>query len=120
MQTLIQPQEIEVWYIIPKIRSSIAKELYNLKVSQIKIAKILGVTKSAVSQYINDKRAAKIDFPEIINNMIQVSAKKLSKNNLLVTDEIQVIIQKIRKIGLLCKYHKEHSKVKLDCTICAD
>ena len=120
MQTLNQPQEIEVWYVIPKIRCEIAKELKGFGEKQTKIAEILGLTKSAVSQYLNDKRAKGLRFPRYIQEKIKVSAKNLQKNKNSLTQEIQKILLEIRKTKLLCKFHKQHSKVKSECTVCTN
>ena len=57
----ILPQEIEVWYIIPAIRRDMSKILVDEhKLSYERTAEFLEITKAAVSQYINNKRAAKI------------------------------------------------------------
>ena len=55
---LIQPQEVEVWYIIPLIRKELALAMKKRKMPQNEIASLLGVTDSAISQYSNNKRAA--------------------------------------------------------------
>lgn len=51
------PCEHAIWYILPQIRSDIAKELVSGGMSQKEAAKRLGVTPAAVSQYLNKKRA---------------------------------------------------------------
>ena len=48
--------EIVVWYVIPTIRSELAKELLNLGMKQKEISELLDITQPAVSQYISDKR----------------------------------------------------------------
>lgn len=115
-----QPQEIEVWYVIPSIRKEIAIELKNLGETQTKISDILGLTKSAVSQYINNKRAKKNEFTDDIINKIKDSSKKISKDPKIITNEIQEIIKEIRKTGLLCKYHRKYSKINEKCNICME
>ncbi|MAE49699.1 hypothetical protein CMI48_02610 [Candidatus Pacearchaeota archaeon] len=59
------PQEIEVWYIIPAIRRGLARCLTGHHgVSYDAVGKMLGISKAAISQYVNNKRAAKIKLPE--------------------------------------------------------
>ena len=118
IQSTYQPQEIEVWYVIPAIRKEIAKELKNLGKNQTEISLILGITKAAVSQYFNDKRGKNIELSKKIELKIKNSAKQISKNPEELTTEIQKIIQEIRKSGLLCKYHKEYSNIKNGCNVC--
>ena len=113
-----QPQEIEVWYVIPAIRKQIAKELKNFGKNQTEISSILGITKAAVSQYFSQKRGKNIVFSKNIELKIKNSAEKISKNPENLTIEIQKIVQEIRKSGLLCKYHKEHSMTKNGCNVC--
>ena len=47
---LIQPQEVEVLYILPAIRRELAKEMKKQGLEQKKIAGLLFVTEAAVSQ----------------------------------------------------------------------
>ncbi len=56
------PQEIEVWYIIPAIRKELARCLIqDHKITYEKTGNIMGITKSAISQYIRNKRATKTE-----------------------------------------------------------
>ena len=118
MQLTHQPQEIEVWYILPAIRKEIAKELKKTGMSQVEISKILGVTKASITHYIKDKRAKNIDFPKQIMCMIKNISKELNINPENSTNKIQKIIQEIRSTGLLCKYHKQYSQIEKECTVC--
>lgn len=115
-----QPQEIEVWYVIPAIRKELAKELKSEGIAQVEIARILGLTKAAVSQYLSDKRAKNMKFPKKIQSMIKESSKKINENSQLLTSEIQKIIQEIRNTGLLCEYHKKYCETTKGCTVCIE
>ena len=59
---ILQPQEIEFHYILPSIRKSLSIHLKRQGLDQKDIAKLLHIRESTVSQYINNKRASKIDF----------------------------------------------------------
>jgi uncharacterized protein len=113
-----QPQEIEVWYIIPAIRRDIAKEMKKLGVSQAEISKTFGLTSAAVSQYINKKRGKNIEFPASITKNIKAASKRLKDNPKCITEEIQKIVYKIRNSGLLCGYHKKYSSITKGCKVC--
>ena len=53
------PCEEALWYVLPQIRSDLAKELIKNGLSQKEVAELLGLTPSAVSQYAHKKRAGK-------------------------------------------------------------
>ena len=56
----LMPQEIELWYIYPSLRKEIAKFMIkNHSLKQKEVADKLGVTKAAVSHYVNEKRSKK-------------------------------------------------------------
>jgi len=102
MHTL--PQEVEVWYIIPAIRRDMAKVLisdYNM--SYEKTGSILGITKAAVSQYLNNKRAAKIRIHEKALEEIKKSCKKLASGKSDAVKEIEKVLAFIRKKSLHCE-----------------
>lgn len=93
---MIQPQELEVWYILPSIRKEIAVCLKKQGLSQKQIAKMLGLSESAISQYSKLKRAKEIHFSENVKNEIKKSANKI-KNKKNVTGEVQRICSLIKK-----------------------
>ncbi|MEM2121485.1 MAG: transcriptional regulator [Candidatus Woesearchaeota archaeon] len=113
----MQPQEVEVWYILPMIRRNLAKELLNLGLKKSEIAKKLGITKAAVSHYVYDKRG---DSARIkgFKKEIKRSAKNIIEGY-CVTREIQKLCMLIRKKGLLCKVHKNYdSNIRGNCNFC--
>lgn len=57
------PCENVVWYVLPAIRSELAKELAKV-ISQKEISEILGITQAAVSQYVSNKRGSRIELPD--------------------------------------------------------
>ena len=120
MQFQQQPQEIEVWYVIPAIRSEIAKELKVFGLSGVKIAQILGITNAAVSQYLNKKRAKDVIFPENIKSMIKDELPGLQKNPEVLRAIIQKITKEIRNTGLLCEYHKRYCDIGEKCAVCIE
>ncbi|MFH1290035.1 MAG: hypothetical protein ABIH92_01365 [Nanoarchaeota archaeon] len=95
------PQEIEVWYVIPAIRSWIARCLIeDFSASYEKVGNILGVSRAAISQYMKGKRAAKIKLPNELGPKIMSTCKVLHKDNTKAVEEIDKILAHIRSKGL--------------------
>ena len=77
----LMPQEIEVWYLLPALRREIALELINkYKFSQREISEILGITESAVSQYLKSKRANELKFSNSELIKIKKCVKEIFKD----------------------------------------
>jgi predicted transcriptional regulator len=115
---MIYPQEIEVWYILPSIRKELAKSLVNQGLTQKEISKKLGITESAVSQYLKQKRANEIIFDDKINKSIERAAKKIMTNG-NVMKEIEKINNIMRKNKFICKiHHKYDDSLPKNCDIC--
>jgi len=114
------PQEIEVWYILPAIRREFTKILIKEhKLSQKKVAELLGVTKAAVSQYKSSKRAKEIRFNEKILSEIKKSAEKIMKNKSNFMKETQRILTVVRKEMVLCEVHRAYNKhISATCKDC--
>jgi len=104
---MLQPQEIEVLYIIPAIRRELAKALIKVNLSQKAVAQILGITPAAISQYISEKRAKEVKFNEAFQKLIEESAKKIAQNHYLVIQEINELCHDFRKSDLICQVHKQ-------------
>lgn len=114
------PEEIEVWYILPAIRRALALEIKAQGISQKQIAKLLGVTEAAVSQYLSKKRAVDVKFDRKTLGQIKDSAKKVSKSKderMLLT-EIRLIMKTAMKQKIICKVHGKISHVPKNCNVC--
>ncbi len=72
------PQEIEVFYTLPAIRREMAISMKASGRKQKEIAKLLCVEESTVSQYIKDKRAAKISLDERFRKDVAKAAKGIA------------------------------------------
>ena len=115
---MIYPQEIEVWYILPAIRRELAKSLIKYGLTQKEIASKLGITESAISQYIKEKRAKSINFDNDIKKSIQESAKGIIKNG-NVMKEVAKISNLIKKNKFICKVHHNYDKsLPENCDVC--
>lgn len=115
------PCEIVVWYVIPTIRSELAKELLNLGMKQKQISEILDITQPAVSQYISDKRGHGIKFEPEVQNVIKDFALDLVEgkaSQLDIIPKMCEICKKVKAEEVVCQMHKEKDNIPLNCTAC--
>ena len=112
------PQEIEVWYIIPAIRKQLAFTMNNNGLNQTEIAKRMGITKSAINQYLNSKRAKDLVFSDKVKTEVANSASKI-KTPMDTIREIQYLITVAKKENVTCDIHRIINKdVPNKCDIC--
>ena len=117
LKNVLQPQEIEVFYIIPAIRSYIAKSLKDLGKSQKEIAKLFGLRESTVSQYITGRRA-KLRISKKTQEKIKEMSKDIKKPIDVVT-VVQAALDEIKNDQEICKIHKQLvSKIPSTCCVC--
>ena len=104
------PQEIEVWYIIPRIRKELSLILISKGYSYEQTGKVLGITKAAVSQYVKNKRANKIKISKEIQKEIKISAEKIHAKESSALAEIQLILKKMKSTKNSCDVCKQYNK----------
>ena len=112
------PQEIEVWYIIPAIRRELTKILIQKhELKQKQVAKILGTSEAAISQYLHKKRATEIKFPKTMKKQFELAAEEILKNNKKAVSEIINLLNLTKKLGVACQACKKHNKgiLKICC-----
>lgn len=114
------PQEIMVWHILPAIRRELSKIIIQEhSLTQKKVAKLLGVTEAAISQYLKSKRAKSVVFEQGVLDQIKDSAKVIVKNPDNLIPEIQKICNMMDIKLMVCEVHKKQSKcLPVDCDIC--
>ena len=114
------PQEIEVWYLIPALRKELAQTLikdHDLK--QNEVAKILGVTEAAVSQYLKSKRAQELKFTTTEKQKIKEIAKLIIKDKENITKYMYELCVAFRGHQNMCDLHRRFDKnIAKDCKIC--
>ncbi len=111
------PQEIEVWYIIPAIRKELVVALKEKGNSQKKIADLLNLTESAVSQYIKAKRGREIIFSKEVKDFIGDAAERVVDKTSAYR-ELQRIIQYVKKTKTICQIHMGMEEGLEGCDIC--
>ncbi len=114
MKTILHPQEIETYYIIPTIRRYFAKFLKEEGMKQKDIAQLLGISSASISQYTKTKRGHKVDFPEEILKEMKISTIKI-KDTLSYFKETQRIISLLRTTSVLCQIHHQLSDIPKLC-----
>lgn len=111
-------QEIEVWYIIPRLRKEFAKEFLKKGMSYEEIGKILGISKVAVSYYLRNKRGNKIKLSNEIKEEIKKSVNLIINKESNIVNEIQRILKKMRETKCSCNICREYNKKILEYCNC--
>lgn len=115
------PCELIIWNILPAIRREFARILVeDFNLTQRETAKKLGVTESAVSQYLKFKRGNAIKFDKKMINEIGKAVKDVSdseKDSLLI-EKTCSICALIRNYGILCELHRAENAKLEDCDVC--
>lgn len=116
----LMPQEVEVWYLIPAIRRELSKIFIgSYGFSQKKVSDTLGITESAVSQYIKEKRGGELKFNESEMVKIKKYADRIIKDTKNVRKHLFGLSQELRGSESLCKLHKKHDcSVEKNCKDC--
>jgi len=120
----ILPEELAVKSALPALRASIAKTLmtkYGL--TQMKVAELLGVTQTAISYYISNKRGSaaqeSIQADEIKKTVIEISSMLTQKeiDRRAVATKLTEALRYIKRNHLLCDVHKQYEP-QLDADAC--
>ena len=115
------PCEIVVWYVIPAIRSELAKELLNLGMKQKDVSQLMDITQPAVSQYITDKRGSGIKLGDDVRDLIHDFARELSEGDATKADLIPRtcnICKHVKTIDVLQQLNIDTSDLGDDCQSC--
>lgn len=115
------PCEIVVWYVIPAIRSELAKELLNLGMKQKDVSELMDITQPAVSQYITDKRGSGIKLDDHVKTMVKDFAFELSTGESTKADLISrtcMICKQVETADVLNQLGIDKSELGEDCQSC--
>ena len=111
--------ELTVWYVLPAVRSELAKELARLGMSQKDISNRLDITQAAVSQYVNGKRGHGVRFKRGVKVEIKRMAKDIEKDeNLGIVTRVCKICDMVKSDKTVCRIHREHADVPRGCDLC--
>ena len=119
-KTMIMPQEVEVWYLLPALRRELANIfLKDYAINQRRISKMLGITESAVSQYLSSKRASELIFSLKERKKIKEAAKKIINKKQSVMKTLYNLSAFFMKSKVMCNFNKEHDKnIPKNCQVC--
>jgi len=114
------PCEVIVWYVLPTIRAELAKELVRNGMSQKDISERLGITQSAVSQYIKDKRGKGIPINKDVRKGIKTLAKQITNDQ---TPQgpipgLCTVCAIVKASGSLCDLHRQEDSGLEGCEVC--
>lgn len=117
--------EIASQYLLPTLRALIAKNLMEkYKLTQQDVALKLGLTQSAVSQYMRQLRGSKIKIIEKDKDLL-VEIEKFSSriasgelNSLTALDDFCNICKLARKKKIICEFHTKYFPELKECKIC--
>ena len=115
------PCEIVVWYVIPAIRSELAKVLLALGMRQKDVSELMDITQPAVSQYITDKRGSGIELSPDVKEMINELALQLRNGEAKKTEIIGrtcAICKNIKIVDVLDQLNIDKNDLDEDCQDC--
>lgn len=115
------PCEVVVWYVIPAIRSELAKELLNLGMRQKDVSELMDITQPAVSQYITDKRGSGIKLNDDVRQMVKDFAKDLAEGRATKAQLISktcYICKHVETNDVLQQLNVDASELGEDCQSC--
>lgn len=114
------PQEIEVWFLLPAIRRELVK-IFTKKfsMSQREAASLLGLTESAISQYVKDKRGAELEFSTKDKKRVEKTAKEIKAHPDKTVQLIYALSVDLRGTKNICDLHrKQDGSIPRDCKLC--
>ncbi len=122
------PCEIIVRFVLPALRSLIARELIEKHgFSQVVAAKKLGITQATISHYLYSKRGEKylkqIEHMDNIRKMVKEVANDIASGELSSLDMISRfcdVCSQLRTKHLLCNMHKDVTLLPDACNLCAN
>lgn len=120
------PCETVVRFVLPAFRSLVAKELVETyDFSQVDVAKKLGTTQAAISQYISSKRGGKqlkqLESLPLIRSVVSKVASGIATSELATIDTIEILCnlcEALRKRDVVCALHRNSAKLPQNCHIC--
>jgi len=110
------PQEIMTWYLLPAIRKDMAEAMLKSGMNQREVARKLGITDAAISQYLSGKRAHDVKLDPNVRRLISLSARKVI-GGADVMQEIKLVCEYCTTKLVLCRLHRAHGAPR-KCDLC--
>ena len=117
--------EVMVQQVFPSVRAVISRELiYEYKLNQNEVAKLLGVSQPAISQYIRQLRGEKkalLENEKVVREVKRICEKihdeKIGRIELM--NEFCALCKTMTSNGLICKMHKNIYNIS-GCNSCSN
>ncbi|HDJ96677.1 MAG TPA: helix-turn-helix domain-containing protein [Candidatus Aenigmarchaeota archaeon] len=117
--------EVIVTDVLPALRALVTYELMNTYgLNQVEIAKKLGITQPAISQYIKGLRGHKVKIlakNESVMRMIRELSKEIANDSIRPREicmRFCEICKVVRKEKLICELHESKYPAIAPCDIC--
>ncbi len=116
---LLQPQELEVYYLLPALRRELANALKQHGKSQKEIAQMFGITEAAVSQYVHEKRGVDVDFTPELEKTIKNAAARIT-DTVTFIKETQQLLHKVWNDRFICTvcHNQNGAAIPKGCAVC--
>jgi hypothetical protein len=113
-------QEVEAFYIIPAVRRELARSLTEQGLTQRDIARKLGVTDAAVSQYRNNKRGTLFAYEGKTAEAFRDATTRIAnaRDDTVARIEIERLCILLKEEKVICEIHRKHTTVKEGCRTC--
>jgi len=122
------PCELIVRDVIPAFRTLVAKQLikkHNL--SQMEVAKRLGITQATISYYLYSKRGKKgveqLQSKPLVRSTADEVAERIANDKFSLIDTTLVFCKLCRALKggeVLCDMHKRSVSLPENCNVCAE
>jgi predicted transcriptional regulator len=104
--------ELAYRYVVPSIRNALARELVKKRMSRKNAAKLLNLSRSAVSRYLSDERGVfvKITRFKDVQNMVEKLAYDIVRTGMdeyTVQEEVSKMAAYFLSRKYFCTKHKE-------------
>ena len=105
--------------LIPAIRRSVARSLYNGGMSQGVISSLIGTSQAMVSKYVKSEAKPEESLRVLVEEISSeiTTAAMAGEGTVELTERLNIDVLKALERGRLCKRHKEMSAPS-DCKIC--
>jgi predicted transcriptional regulator len=115
------PCQVAHWYLIPAITAELSKRLAKMGMKQSAIAKVLGLTPAAVSNYLKSKRGSELKLSEKVKKRVDSLAKDIHGKSVShegIVLEVCDICAVARRTGGVCHMHSRVGGARKGCGIC--
>ena len=115
------PCEVVIWYVLPSIRRELTHAMVKeCKMSQAMVARRLGLTEAAISQYMKQKRGTLAIKDKKLKEEIRKSARLLCKDPSpeRLNSEICRICDLVKKSSHWTEIYSEKEGKDIECKVC--